>query len=99
MAIFLGVLVGLLGYVVVATALTPFTYRRLRGKVKNSYSYAPENSTARNFAYIYAWLWPIGLFLLFARSAMHRVDERADLDKKERAELDRFRAEAMKELS
>ena len=86
------------GYVATATALTPAIYRRLRGRVPNALSYHEPNTSARNWSYLYAWLWPVGLFLVAARISMQRVDDRAELDKRERAELDRFRAEAMREV-
>lgn len=98
MVVALSILGVVVAYIGIATVLTPRFYRQLRDTVPNTYSSDPPGQTARNLAYTFAWLWPLGLFLFGARVALRRVDERAEFDKQERAELARFRAEALREL-
>lgn len=85
------------GYIGIATILTPIFYKRLRGNVYN-YRGNISDKMARERAYMFAWFWPVGIFLFIAWNSMKRVDERAELDKKERAELEKLRAAAAKEV-
>lgn len=92
------VIIGVVIYFIIAALSTPRIYARLRDVVKNTYSYQNPHQTARFHAAWYALIWPVGFVLFRVRLAMDHVDVQAELSKKERAELDRLRAEAMREL-
>lgn len=81
-------------YVLVALIALPRVYASLRDHVQNTYSFYAPNTTARQWAYVISWCWPVGVFIFASMSSTRRVDERIELNKKERKELEKFRAKA-----